>query len=344
MSAVGAPAAPSPPAPVGVRPAGRRPRRTLPVRVELARQLHRRRTQVVLVLLALLPPLVAAAFTLGDGGGTGSFVDTATSSGANFSLFCVFVTSTFLDTVLIALWFGDTVASEASWSSLRYLLALPVPRGRLLAVKATVAGLLSAVSLLLVPAVALGLGSLVYGTGPVATPFGSELAAGPAVGRIGLALGYLAVQLLWVAGLATLLSVSVDSPLGAVGATVLVDIVFSILNQITALAAVRPWLPANYVLGWVQLFSPTPDPAQMTWGVFTGLAYGTLLFGPGRAPGSPAATSPPEPGTRAGRHLPGPARPCRVSHRPCDMAREAGRAPRPPTTVVAYHEPDEHTD
>ncbi len=267
------------PGPSAGRGAGTSRRRTtLPLRVELSRQLHRRRNQVVFALLAALPFVLAGAFTLGDSDGSGDLIDTATASGLNFALFTVFVTSTFLDIVLVALFFGDTVASEASWSSLRYLLAVPVPRGRLLAVKAGAAGVLAAASLLLLPLVALGLGSLLYGSGALRTPFGSEMPAATAAGRVGLALAYLAVHLLWVAGLALLLSVSIDSPLGAVGATVLVYIVFSILNQISALDGVRPYLPENYVLGWVQLFSPVPDWTQMTWGVFTGLAYG-LLFG-----------------------------------------------------------------
>lgn len=96
-------------------------------------------------MLAALPFVLAGAFTLGspDPGGR-SLVDVATASAANFALFSVFVTATFMDIVLVALFFGDTVASEANWSSLRYLLAVPVPRGRLLGVKAAVAGLLTA--------------------------------------------------------------------------------------------------------------------------------------------------------------------------------------------------------
>ena len=44
----------------------------------------------------------------------------------------MFVSTGFLLVVVVALFFGDTVASEASWSGLRYLLAAPIPRTRLL--------------------------------------------------------------------------------------------------------------------------------------------------------------------------------------------------------------------
>ena len=59
----------------------------------------------------------------------------------------LFFSASFLLIVVISLFFGDTIASEASWSSLRYLLAMPVPRIRLLRQKVLVAGLLSVLAL-----------------------------------------------------------------------------------------------------------------------------------------------------------------------------------------------------
>ena len=66
-------------------------------------------------------------------------VDRATTGGLNFAAFSFFVSAGFLLVVAVALFCGDTVASEASWSSLRYLLAAPVPRARLLRQKLAVA-------------------------------------------------------------------------------------------------------------------------------------------------------------------------------------------------------------
>lgn len=100
--------------------------RTLPLRVELIRQLRRRRTQLTLGFLVLLPFILLAAFELGsdsEGNRSGGLVDLATTGGANFTIFALFASSGFLLVVVVALFFGDTVASEASWSSLRYLLA-----------------------------------------------------------------------------------------------------------------------------------------------------------------------------------------------------------------------------
>src|SRR5262249_49619307 len=107
---------------------------------EFRRQASRPRTKIALAFLVALPLIILGAFELGrgdrgDGGRDGAFsslVDVATSGGPNFALFTLFVSSGFLLVVVVALFFGDTIASEASWGSLRYLLAIPVPRARLL--------------------------------------------------------------------------------------------------------------------------------------------------------------------------------------------------------------------
>lgn len=259
---------------------GYRRQQTLRVRVELVRQLKRRRTQVALALAGLLPIILWIAFSLtrkGPPTGAVSLVDLAQTSAPNFTVFALFASAGFLLVVAVALFFGDTVASEASWSSLRYLLAIPVPRARLLRQKALVAGLLSAVALLLMPAVALLVGSLAYGTGDLVNPAGEALPFGLAVTRLLMAAGYLAVHLFWVAGLALLLSVVTDAPLGAVGGAVLVSIISQILDSITALEGLRDYLPTHYGYAWSELLTDQIDWGNMTRGAFSAIAYGTAF-------------------------------------------------------------------
>src|SRR4029078_10631647 len=126
---------------------------------------RRRRTQVTFALVALLPVILWIAFELGDDGppgGAPNLLDLPNGSGANFAVFALFASAGFLLVVVVALFFGDTVAAEASWSSLRYLVAAPVARGRVLLRRAIVAGLLSVTALLLLPVVALLVGTLAY--------------------------------------------------------------------------------------------------------------------------------------------------------------------------------------
>lgn len=261
---------------------GYSPGRTLRLRVELARQLGRRRTHVTLALMVVLPLVLLGAFALSTpSSGTGSFslVDLAKTSGPNFTVFALFAAASFLLVVVVALFFGDTVASEASWSSLRYLLAIPVPRARLLRQKAVVAAALSLLAVLLLPIVAFAAGSVAYGTGDLVSPTGESLRYGTAALHLGFAAGYVWVQLSWVAGLALLLSVSTDAPLGAVGGAVMASIVSQILDTITALEGLRNYLPTHYATAWSDLLSPQPDLSDLTRGVFSALAYCAVFAG-----------------------------------------------------------------
>src|SRR5271169_233411 len=93
------------------------PRRTMRLRVEFVRQLKRRRTQLAALLLIALPIIIAIAFKVG-GAPSGNadraaLVSIATVGGANFALFAEYASVGFLLVVLVALFCGDTVASEA---------------------------------------------------------------------------------------------------------------------------------------------------------------------------------------------------------------------------------------
>ncbi|MFC0533560.1 ABC transporter permease [Phytohabitans kaempferiae] len=264
--------------------AGYRPGRTLSVWQEWRRQASRRRTQLALGFMVLLPLIVLIAFQFdsGDddngGGEFASLIDLATTGGLNFTLFTLFVSAGFLLTVVVALFCGDTVASEASWGSLRYLLAVPVPRARLLAVKLVVALAYSAIALLLLAGTALLVGTLRYGWSPLRSTVAAEIPAGEGLLRLLGILGYLAVGLLVVAGLAFLLSVLTDAPLGAVGGAVLLFILSSILDQITALGSLRSFLPTHYSNAWLGLLSTPAQSDDIVKGCISAVAYATLFW------------------------------------------------------------------
>ncbi|MFJ6749887.1 MULTISPECIES: ABC transporter permease [unclassified Streptomyces] len=272
-----APARPSPPAAPGYRP-----RRTLPLRVEALRQLRRRRTLVIGAILALLPFVLVAAFAIGGdpssrGSGRVTLMDTATASGGNFAATALFVSAGFLLVVPVALFCGDTVASEASWSSLRYLLAAPVPRARLLLSKLTVGLVFSAAAMVLLPVVALGVGTAAYGWGPLQLPTGGALSAGDAVPRLAVVVGYIFVSQLVTAALAFWLSTVTDAPLGAVGGAVGLTIVGNVLDQVTALDNWRDFLPAHWQYSWADALQPRMEWAGMIQGSAVSVAYALVL-------------------------------------------------------------------
>ncbi|MBN0048141.1 ABC transporter permease subunit [Streptomyces actuosus] len=261
---------------------GYRARRTLPLRVELVRQLTRRRTLVMAGVLAALPFVLLTAFAIGrepgSRNGALTLMDTATASGANFAAVNLFVSAGFLLVIPVALFCGDTVASEASWSSLRYLLAAPVPRARLLASKLAVGLGLSLAAMLLLPLVALAVGTAAYGWGPLELPTGGALDAGTAAQRLVVVVAYLFVSQLVTAGLAFWLSTRTDAPLGAVGGAVGLTIVGNVLDAVTALGHWRDFLPAHWQFAWADVVQPRPEWSGTIQGAVLSVTYALVLF------------------------------------------------------------------
>ncbi|MEV2251418.1 ABC transporter permease [Streptomyces sp. NPDC050147] len=261
---------------------GYRPGRTLPLRVEAVRQLKRRRTLVMAGVMVLLPFVLVLAFAIAGSpesrSGRVTLMDTATASGGNFAATCLFVSAGFLLVIPVALFCGDTVASEASWSSLRYLLAAPVPRARLLWSKLAVALGLSAAAMVLLPLIALAVGTVAYGWGPLQIPTGGALPAGTAAQRLLIVVAYIFVSQLVTAALAFWLSTKTDAPLGAVGGAVGLTIIGNVLDAVTALGGWRDFLPAHWQFAWADAIQPKMEWGGMIQGSAVSVTYALVLF------------------------------------------------------------------
>jgi ABC-2 type transport system permease protein len=248
----------------------------LPLRAEIGRQLRRRRTIGIFIVLIVLPLVLLLAFWLGNDGsdsGERGFVDLAQESGANLVIFTLFASTSFLLIVIVALFAGDTVPSEASWASLRYLLAAPVRRERLLQQKLVVAALSSVVALVFLPAWTLVVGGIAYGWGPYVGPTGSQIGWPEFALRLLIIVGYLLLELSVVGAVAFMLGVLTDAPLAAVGGAVLLMILCAILDSITALGSIREGLPGHYAYAWADALAPTIDYSDMITGALWSLGY-----------------------------------------------------------------------
>jgi ABC-2 type transport system permease protein len=257
----------------------------LPLSAEIGRQLRRRRTIGIFIVLTVLPLVLLLAFWLGnfdrgDGNNSGErgFVDLAQESGANLVIFTLFASTSFLLIVIVALFAGDTVPSEATWASLRYLLAAPVRRERLLRQKLVVAALSSVVALVFLPAWTLVVGGIAYGWGPYVGPTGNQIGWPEFAWRLLIIVGYLLLELSVVAAFAFMLGVLTDAPLAAVGGAVLLMILCAILDSITALGNIREGLPGHYAYAWADALAPTIDYSDMITGALWSIGYAIIAL------------------------------------------------------------------
>ncbi|MCW2676330.1 MAG: hypothetical protein JWR70_1370, partial [Modestobacter sp.] len=179
--------------------------------------------------------------------------------------------------VVFALFFGDTVASEAQWGSLRYALATPVPRMRLLRQKWAAALLLSVGSVLVLVVTAVVAGGIAFGFGDVQTPVGLTLDQGTALVRLAGMVGFIVVHLLFVGALGFWLSTITDAPLAAVGGAVFTTIVFAVLEQVDQLGSIRDWFPTAFQYAWTDLLQTPVDSGDLFRGTVQSLVYVALF-------------------------------------------------------------------
>lgn len=258
-------------------------RSTLSWRTEWRRQWGRRRTRVAFALVVALPIILVVAFAFGDRSSgrrastTARFIDLAQTGSANFTLFTLFVSSQLLLILLAALFCGDSVPAEASWSSLRYLLIAPVRRARLLTSKLAVGLGLTALATVLLIGWALLVGGVAYGWAPLTNPLGEDLGWGVYLARLGVSVAYIYLSMLPIAAIAFWIGVRSDAPLAAVGGAVLASIVLSILDQIDALDPWRNAFPGHYATAWQDLIAPSPVWDDVVHGSLWALMW-TILF------------------------------------------------------------------
>lgn len=268
--------------------------RTLPVRVELIRQIRRRRTLISYLMMVLLPLIVVAAVKFGpssDGGGSSSssssgfgggglnLIGLATNGAWNFTVVMIFFASGFLLNTVVALFYGDVVASEASWATLRYLLAAPVPRRKLLRSKIIVSFILTLGAMVTLLVASYLIGWAAFGNGDLVSPVGGSFDNGTALFRVLVISAYVFTVLLFTAGLAFFIGVRTDVPLGAVGTAVMVVIVLQILDAIDALGSIREWLPGHYAQSWTDALGSSVGWDAMARGASMSIALFAILVG-----------------------------------------------------------------
>jgi ABC-2 type transport system permease protein len=232
------------------------------IRVELRKLLRRPRTWVVIALIDALPTLVAILLSLTDLAprpGTGpAFLSAVLSNGVLFPAAALAIVLPLFLPVSVAIVAGDSIAGEAQAGTLRYLLARPADRTRLLVAKLVAVLVFVAMTVVIVTVTAYFVGTSLFGTGTlggsVVSVSGQPLTPRDAVVRTLLAMAYVAFSMLGVAAMALFLSTLTDSPLAAAMGALAFLVASSLLLTLDASGAIRPYLPTRYWLAFVDLF------------------------------------------------------------------------------------------
>jgi ABC-2 type transport system permease protein len=221
----------------------------------------------LLIGVAVLPAVILAT---SPGGGGPVFFDLVRRNGLFASLAAVALIQPFILPLGAGLLAGETIAGEASGGTLRYLLVRPVGRTRLVLSKyASVMALLAA-SVVLVLVVGMIAGGIAFGYGPLPTLSGTTL--GPVSGglRIAFAAAYVVAGVAGLAAIGVFFSTVTDSAPAATVATVAIVIFSQILDALSSLRVIHPYLLSHDWLAFADLFR-----SPVAW---DGIRHGLIVF------------------------------------------------------------------
>jgi ABC-2 type transport system permease protein len=239
--------------------------------VELRKMFRRPRTWATITVLNALPIVVAVLLVLTDlaprPGEGPPFLSAVLSNGTLYPLAALALVLPLFLPIAVAVVAGDSVAGEAQAGTLRYLLARPAGRTRLLVAKLVAVLAFVLVTVVIVAVVGYIVGTTLFHAQPIgsSTAIGGTGIGGTSVSgtsltpqditeRTLMAVGYVAVSMLGVAAFALFFSTLTDSPLGATLGALAVLVTSSLLFTLDAASPIAPYLPTRYWLSFVDFF------------------------------------------------------------------------------------------
>jgi ABC-2 type transport system permease protein len=241
------------------------------IAVELVKLVRRPRSWVAIALLCMLPALVAVfvavTHVVPPPGQGPTLLSTVLSNGSLFPAAALAIVLPIFLPIAVTVVAGDAVAGEASAGMLRYLLARPVGRTRLLVAKLIALAVFVLAAVIAVALTAYVTGRILFGDKPItagstgltsgviaSTLSGTPMTPADILIRTLGAVAFIAVSMLGVGAIALFLSTLTDSSLAATLGALAALITSAVLVALNSAAAVSPYLPTRYWLAWVDFF------------------------------------------------------------------------------------------
>ena len=283
MSTAEAPARPGPPA---AAPAARNPARAW-LRLfgaELRLVFGRRRNLLLLAVTVVFPVVIGIALRVAaphPQGGNGPGVAFFNQLAGNGVFLTFIALSTLLILVLpvvVAVVAGDSVAGEAGYGTLRYLLAVPAGRTRLLAVKFAAIVAFGLAATVIVAAVSLATGAALFPVGPVTLLSGTTVPLAEGLLRVLFVTLYVAAAMAALGAIGLAISTLTEHAIGAIATIAILVVTSEVVDQVPQLAAVGPYLPTHWWLSFDSILRAPVDTSTLLKGLLSFGVY-AVLFG-----------------------------------------------------------------
>ena len=229
---------------------------------EIGMVFRRRRNVALLALLAAAPIAIGTAVKVSTprpGGDGPEFLGQVSTNGLFLILTALTVTLPLLLPLLVGVVAGDAVAGEAGSGTLRYLLTVPVTRGRLLAAKAVGVVSYAAAAVGVIGVVGLITGAALFGLHPMTLLSGDTISLGAGLLRTLEVVLYVIATLTGFLAIGLFISTLTEVPVAAMAATVGVAVVAAVMDQVPQLGSLRNVLFTHHWLGFGEILRISVD-------------------------------------------------------------------------------------
>ena len=256
---------------------------------ELRITFFRRRNQLLLLVVALFPLLIgiglkAAAPHGGGGGGNGpasggaAFFNQLAGNGVFLSFIALSLLLILVLPVVVAVVAGDSIAGEAGYGTLRYLLTVPAGRTRLLIVKYATIVVWCTAAVFIVAAVALVVGVALFPVGPVTLLSGDTVSLGAGLVRVLLVTVYICAAMAAIGAIGLAISTFTEHSIGAIAALMILIVTSEVVDTIPQFAVVAPYLPTHWWNSFDALLRTPVDTTTLWHGLLSFAVYAVLFF------------------------------------------------------------------
>jgi ABC-2 type transport system permease protein len=245
------------------------------LRSELKIIFGRRRNIAGMGVLAALPVILAVSIRLsssGQGGGP-DFISGIAGNGLFVAFAALALELPLFLPLAVSAISGDSVAGEANLGTLRYLLAIPAGRTRLLVIKYLAIVIFAFAATFLVALVGTIMGLALFGGGDMTLLSGAQTSMADGVWRLVLSSLYLAAQFSALGAIGLFVSTLTEQPIGATIAIVLVNVLLFILDSIAQLDWLHPWLLTHWWTAFGDLLRDPIATESIQRGLITAVVY-----------------------------------------------------------------------
>jgi ABC-2 type transport system permease protein len=245
------------------------------LRSELKIIFGRRRNIAGMGVLAALPVIVAVSIRLSSSsqGGGPAFISGIAGNGLFVAFAALALELPLFLPLAVSAISGDSVAGEANLGTLRYLLAIPAGRTRLLVIKYLAIVIFAFAATFLVALVGSIMGLALFGGGDMTLLSGTQTSMADGAWRLVLSSLYLAAQLSALGAIGLFVSTLTEQPIGATIAIVLANVLMFILDSIAQLDWLHPWLLTHWWTAFGDLLRDPIATESIQRGLITAFVY-----------------------------------------------------------------------